>query len=193
MTRCWPIPKPRPYFRTVDLALCWLPASLPVTDKHSSLAAFLRFHRSSGAGGSMCHCAGATSTTTGHCAATCVASSSSGSIQPPSIRSGTARGISGNICWEQRSRSRARSYRAGKYRKRRGEWELVTWETALPSRLEVKLPADFQQQLEIRAELPITASVSIRGLLDQIRLCLEHRAVEKAELRANVFRAASSR
>ncbi len=38
---------------------------------------------------------------------------------------------------------------SGKYRKRREEWELVTWETALPSRLEVKLPPDFQQQLEI--------------------------------------------
>src|ERR1019366_6999361 len=49
---------------------------------------------------------------TGHCAATCVASRSCGSIQPPSILSGTARGTSGSICWEQRSRSRARSYRA---------------------------------------------------------------------------------
>jgi hypothetical protein len=34
----------------------------------------------------------------------------------------------------------------GKYRKCRGEWELVIWETALPSRLEVELPADFPQQ-----------------------------------------------
>ena len=34
----------------------------------------------------------------------------------------------------------------GKYRKRGGEWELVAWETGLPSRLEVKLSADFQQQ-----------------------------------------------
>jgi hypothetical protein len=39
--------------------------------------------------------------------------------------------------------------RSGKYRKRRGEWELVTWETALPSQLEVKLPSDLQQQLEM--------------------------------------------
>jgi len=38
---------------------------------------------------------------------------------------------------------------SGKYRKRRGEWELVRWETALPSRLEVKQPADFQQQVEM--------------------------------------------
>ena len=33
---------------------------------------------------------------------------------------------------------------SGKYRKRRGEWKLVTWETALPGRLEVKLASDFQ-------------------------------------------------
>jgi hypothetical protein len=32
---------------------------------------------------------------------------------------------------------------SGKYRKRRGEWELVPWETALPSRLRVTLPRDF--------------------------------------------------
>ena len=37
---------------------------------------------------------------------------------------------------------------SGKYRKRRGEWGLVTWETALPSRLEVELPPDFQRQME---------------------------------------------
>ena len=35
-----------------------------------------------------------------------------------------------------------------KYRKHRGEWELVAWETALPSRLEVKLPSDFRLQSE---------------------------------------------
>jgi hypothetical protein len=69
----------------------------------------------------------------------------------------------------------------GKYRKRRGEWDLVTWETALPSRLEIKLPADFQQQME-------TAKTTYRRFgqysraLDQIRLRLKHRAVERAEL-----------
>ena len=69
----------------------------------------------------------------------------------------------------------------GKYRKRHAEWELVTWETALPSRLEVKLPSDFQQQME-------TARATYHRLgqysraLDQIRLCLEHRALERAEL-----------
>ena len=70
---------------------------------------------------------------------------------------------------------------SGKYRKRRGEWELVTWETALPSRLEVKLPSDFQQQLET-ARTTYHRFGQYSRALDQIRLCLEHRAVEKAEL-----------
>ena len=95
----------------MELALYSLSASLPGTDKHSSLVAFLRFRRSSGADDSMFHCVGATSTTTAHCAATRVESSNSGSIQPPSTRSGTARGISGNIYLQRKSRSRAHSYK----------------------------------------------------------------------------------
>jgi len=69
----------------------------------------------------------------------------------------------------------------GKYRKRRGEWELVAWETALPSRLEVKLAADFQQHLEM-ARTTYHRFGQYSKALDQIRLHLEHRAVEKAEL-----------
>jgi hypothetical protein len=69
----------------------------------------------------------------------------------------------------------------GKYRKRRGEWELVSWETALPSRLEVKLPADYQQQLDV-ARTSHHRFGQYSQALDQIRLHLEHRAVEKAEL-----------
>ena len=70
---------------------------------------------------------------------------------------------------------------SGKYRKHRAEWELVTWETALPSRLEVKLPADFQQQLET-AKTTYHRFGQYSRALDQIRLCLNHRAVERAEL-----------
>jgi hypothetical protein len=69
----------------------------------------------------------------------------------------------------------------GKYLKRLGGWELVTWETALPSRLEVKLPADFQQQVQT-ARTTYHRFGQYSRVLDQIRLCLEHRAVEKAEL-----------
>ena len=69
----------------------------------------------------------------------------------------------------------------GKYRKRSGDWDLVIWETALPSRLEVKLPPDFQQQLE-SARTTYHRFGQYSQALDQIRLRLEHQALEKAEL-----------
>jgi hypothetical protein len=70
---------------------------------------------------------------------------------------------------------------SGKYRKRREEWELVTWETALPSRVQVKLPPDFRQQAE-SAKTTYHRFGQYSRALDQIRLRLEHRAVEKTEL-----------
>jgi hypothetical protein len=70
---------------------------------------------------------------------------------------------------------------SGKYRKRRGEWELVTWETALPSRLQAKLPDDFPQQLDA-ARQTYQRFGQYSEALDQIRLCLEYKALEKAEL-----------
>ena len=105
-------------------------------------------HLESGGGGFVYHCAGAISTMTGRCAAMCVASSNCGSIRPASIPIGIAPGIGGSTCWETKIEVAGTFVRSGKYRKRRGEWNLVTWETALPSRLEIKLPSDFQQQLE---------------------------------------------
>src|SRR5260370_36577672 len=71
--------------------------------------------------------------------------------------------------------------RSAKCRKRGGEWELVSWETALPSRLAVRLPADFPQQLET-ARAAYHRFGQCSRALDQIRFCLEHRAMEKAEL-----------
>jgi hypothetical protein len=70
---------------------------------------------------------------------------------------------------------------SGKYRQHRGEWGLVTWETALPSRLQVKLPDDFQQQMEV-AKTNHHRFGQYSRALDQIRLRLQHRALEKAEL-----------
>ena len=70
---------------------------------------------------------------------------------------------------------------SGKYRKRRGKWELVTWETALPSRLEVKLPPDFHLQMESAKTMYHRFGQYSRAL-DQIRLLLEHRAVGRAKL-----------
>jgi hypothetical protein len=69
----------------------------------------------------------------------------------------------------------------GKYSKRSEGWGFAPWETALPSSLLVQSPSDIEQQLE-------TARTSYRRFgqysraLDQIRLCLEHRAFEKTEL-----------
>jgi hypothetical protein len=71
--------------------------------------------------------------------------------------------------------------KAGKYRKRNGEWELVTWETALPSRLNIKVSSDSQQQLTTARATHHRFGQYSRAL-DQIRLLLEHRAIEKAEL-----------
>ena len=176
----------------VDLAPYWLLVRHRVTDKHFSLAAFLHFRRNSGDGDSICHCADAISTTTGHCAATRVANLSSGLILPPCIRSGTPHGINGNICWEAKIEVDGTFVQAGKYRKRRGEWELVAWETAVPSRLEVKLPSDFQQQVETARATHHRFGQYSRAL-DQIRLRLEYRAIEKTELGANMFCSASTR
>src|SRR5271157_2489509 len=70
---------------------------------------------------------------------------------------------------------------SGKYRKRREGWDLITWETALPSRLEAKLPSDFHSQVE-SAKTTYHRFGQYSRALDQIRLRLEHRAVERAEL-----------
>jgi hypothetical protein len=40
--------------------------------------------------------------------------------------------------------------KCGKYRLRNGEWHLVTWETALPSRIQISLPANLRTMRSIR-------------------------------------------
>jgi hypothetical protein len=69
----------------------------------------------------------------------------------------------------------------GKYLKRGAAWELVRWETALPSRLSVRLPLDFQEQIDT-ARATYHRFGQYSRALDQIRLCLEHRAIEKREV-----------
>jgi hypothetical protein len=70
---------------------------------------------------------------------------------------------------------------SGKYRRRHGEWALVPWETALPSRLEVKLPHGIEEQVAAARETYHRFG-QYSTALDRIRVCIEHRAVEKAEL-----------
>jgi hypothetical protein len=69
----------------------------------------------------------------------------------------------------------------GKYRKRNNEWQLLLWETGLPSRLHVHLPTDAAEQIE-RAHSTYQRFGQYSRALDQVRLLLEHRAVEMAEL-----------
>jgi hypothetical protein len=71
---------------------------------------------------------------------------------------------------------------SGKYRKHQGEWELVPLETALPSRLEVTLPADFPLQMH-HARTTYHRFGQYSRALDQIRLRLEHQAVRQSTLR----------
>jgi hypothetical protein len=71
--------------------------------------------------------------------------------------------------------------RSGKYRHHRGRWNLVTWETALPSRLAVKLPSDINGQVEAAREQYHRLGQYSKAL-EQMRTRLEYHAVEKTEL-----------
>ena len=71
--------------------------------------------------------------------------------------------------------------RSGRYKKRGDAWEFVDWETGLPSRLSVRLPTDFAQDIE-RARNTYCRFGQYSRALDQIRLCLEHRAIERKDL-----------
>jgi len=51
--------------------------------------------------------------------------------------------------------------KSGKYRWHPSDWQLVTWETALPSRLEIKLPSDFAQQVEAAKSHLVELSLSV--------------------------------
>jgi hypothetical protein len=76
--------------------------------------------------------------------------------------------------------------RSGKYRKRRGEWQLDTWEMALPSRIAIKLPVDFQRQIESAKGISHRYG-QYTTAFEQIRLRLEYHAMEKRELDTMCF------
>jgi hypothetical protein len=71
----------------------------------------------------------------------------------------------------------------GKYRHRRGEWHLVEWETALPSRIQVKLPADIAKQIET-ARRSYHRFGEFSEALEQIRTRIEHEPLEREQLRS---------
>ena len=70
---------------------------------------------------------------------------------------------------------------SGRYRKHQGEWELGRWEIGLPSRLRVRLPADAAEQIT-HAHNAHQRFGQYSRALDQLRLLLEHRAVERTDL-----------
>ena len=71
----------------------------------------------------------------------------------------------------------------GKYRHRRGEWHLVKWETTLPSRIEVKLPADITQQIET-ARKAYHRFGEFSAALESIRARIEREPIEREQLRS---------
>jgi hypothetical protein len=70
----------------------------------------------------------------------------------------------------------------GYYRHRGGAWHLVKWETALPSRIEVKLPMDMAGQVET-ARKTYHRFGQFSDALDCIRARIEREPVERDELR----------
>lgn len=70
---------------------------------------------------------------------------------------------------------------SGKYRRRRGQWELVNWETALPSRVEVKLPADIHSHIE-KARRAFHRFGQYSDALERIRADIAKAPIEKREL-----------
>jgi hypothetical protein len=71
--------------------------------------------------------------------------------------------------------------RSAKYKERNGLATMIAWETGLPSRLSIKLPSDFEQDIA-RARNTYCRFGQFSRALDQIRLCLEHKAIERKEL-----------
>ncbi|HEX5481858.1 MAG TPA: hypothetical protein VFZ08_04455, partial [Terriglobia bacterium] len=71
--------------------------------------------------------------------------------------------------------------RAGKYRLKSSEWQRVEWESALPSRLNVKLPANLQEEME-KARKTYHQFGQYSQAFDQIRARIEREPVEKHEL-----------
>lgn len=69
----------------------------------------------------------------------------------------------------------------GKFRLKSGEWQAVEWETALPSRLQVNLPVNVQEQIE-EAKKTFHRFGQYSRAIEQLRVRIEREPVEKREL-----------
>ena len=70
----------------------------------------------------------------------------------------------------------------GKYRHRNGQWNLIEWVTALPSRLHVKVPANIAEQVET-ARKTYHRVGEFSQALGQIRARIEREPLEAEHLR----------
>jgi hypothetical protein len=71
----------------------------------------------------------------------------------------------------------------GKYRRRNGQWNLVKWETALPSRIRVKIPPSITDQIET-ARRSYHRFGKFSDALGQIRARIEREPMEREQLRS---------
>jgi curved DNA-binding protein CbpA len=69
----------------------------------------------------------------------------------------------------------------GSYRRRGDQWELVRWETALPSRVEAKLPAELHSQIEF-ARKTFHRFGEYSDALEKLRATIQLAPIEKARL-----------
>ena len=69
----------------------------------------------------------------------------------------------------------------GKHRHRGGEWQLINWETALPSRLAIKLPSNTAEQVET-AHKTYRRFGQFSDVLDQIRERIAREPMERGDL-----------
>ncbi len=70
----------------------------------------------------------------------------------------------------------------GKYQRRNGHWSLVKWETGLPSRMRVKIPPDFTDQIET-ARRSYHRFGKFSDALGQIRARIKCEPMEREQLR----------
>jgi hypothetical protein len=70
---------------------------------------------------------------------------------------------------------------AGKYRHRGGEWHLVRWQTALPSRLTLKVPSEAAEAMNT-ALRAYQRFGQYYEAIERIRLRLEHEPLDEREL-----------
>ena len=71
----------------------------------------------------------------------------------------------------------------GKYHHRNGQWHLAKWETALPSRIHVKVPANIAEQIEA-ARTSYHRFGEFSDALRQIRARIERQPLEREQLRS---------